>query len=272
LIGLLLAALTRIDLPAAPDSGLAVASDGSVYVGLPNPEGERGALGRYQLVGSKLNRTFAFPGDFSSNLELAVYGSGAALRLFVADFERDTVSSLDFAGRVIWRLRAPGLDGERVDSSGNLWVWVQGGSVLKKTPASSALEPLLDSLGREVFVAGLVDFEPLTRGAYFAIDSLGNLLVADTQSIPKPVARFAGARRVFASRTGGALVVIAAPNRRTRIIYSDKNGKSKLLWESPQGFPEISFATRAGDGRLLLAAPTQSGGVAFLLDAEALQK
>ena len=248
----------RIEVPLNPEHGIAVGRNGRFYLN------DDGYVTTYELRNSKLERTSQIGRKYGKDLEFLPHGQNVT----IVDYDNDKAFDLNFVWREQWSAEVRSPNGAKLDPKGKLWVFALQGSVLRKTPDSSAIEPVLNKYGEELFHPGLYDLEPISDEDYYLLRENGELWLTGKTRIPKKLATMPKAEKLVASRLGGVLVYDASGTG--SIVRVTTDGKSTTLWTAPANFGAVKHMSRTGDGKILLAGPsTMDTGFAYIIDPEA---
>lgn len=255
--------MEAIELPHSPSCGIAVARDGTFYLGEPGESDADGSIGKYSLTSGKLTRTGTFAKSFGNELDIDLQQDG----VIVADYTLAKLSRYTYKGEHLWSTPLISAHVMKSAPDGNLWFISEGGSIRLKTKDSSAIEPLLDANGSETFIAGAFDIVPETKLSYYLLRHDGRIEHRTQDALPTLLTTIFPIQRMILSKLGG-LVAFENSKEKQSITHIASDGKTKTLWTAPPGFPLMKHFSRTGDGNILIAGDTEKGGIAYIFDPE----
>src|SRR5206468_577977 len=147
------------------EHGIAVGANNRFYLN------DNGHVTTYELKNAKLVRTSQARPTYGKDLEFLPLGKNVT----VIDYDNDKAFELNFVWKEQWSAEVRSPNGAKLDPKGNLWVFALQGSVLRKTADSSAIEPVLNKYGEELFHPGLYDLEPISDEDYYLLRANGEL-------------------------------------------------------------------------------------------------
>ncbi|MGI8923711.1 MAG: hypothetical protein ACR2HJ_06670 [Fimbriimonadales bacterium] len=246
---------TAIVLPADPTKGFAVDAHDFAYLAIS------GRIDKYKVAGNKLQKMQSFAEQFGPDLELLATSKG----LIVVDYERETVGLYSYKGVRDWQTRVVLPNIARVDGQDRVLFCLQSGSMAWKTSDSSDVEPMLGKDGDELFFPWLLDFCPAQNGAFYALSYDRQIFRLERDGGRRLVGKAPEARGILASIKAGVLLLEASDGGQ-RIVHIADNADQKISWSAPADFPKVEFFGRTGKGQILLAAKTDVGGVAYIVE------
>jgi hypothetical protein len=249
-------AATVIMLPSDPLKGFAIGAGGVAYLA------NGGVVTKYQVQADKLTKIGELPDRFGSDLGLFARKNG----LTIIDYGKKTAYLYGPDGKRVWQTAVRTPNRVKVDENGDLLVSYETASVGTKTAISSSVEPLIDSLGDEVFLPGLYDLAPGPKNGFYAL-MLDGRLFRITVSTAEKIATLKNALAIIHSKLGGVLVLTESSGRNEVLHVSDE-GKTTSLWKAEDGAMRAIDFDHTGDGDIVLLGKTANGGVAYRIDPE----
>ncbi|MBA3726329.1 MAG: hypothetical protein H0W86_07720 [Armatimonadetes bacterium] len=246
---------TAIVLPADPLQGFAVDAHDFAYLA------SSGRIDKYRIGSNKLQKVQSFAETFGPNLEMLPTSKG----LIIVDYEKETVGLYSYKGVRDWQTRVVLPNIARIDGLGQVWFCLQSGSMAWKTSDSSEVESMLGKAGDELFFPWLLDFSTAPNGAFYAMSLDRQMLRLERDGARRPVGKAPKARRILASKGGGVLM-LEGPDGGQRIVHIADNADQKTIWTAPADIPKIEIFGRTGKGHILLAAKTDVGGLAYIVE------
>lgn len=257
LFSLLGANFEKWDVPVNPRDGLALDADGAIW-GI-HTDGKGGAtLSRFVKKGSTWEKTFSFPQTFAGQAEILLTKENIGL----VHYDNGLVEMYTRQGKRLWQSKVYNPIAARIDEAGNIWVLLNSGLVCRKTPDSSAVEPIIKKNGAEMFVGSLLDVAPFSNGDMYYVDEYERF-VSVKDGTEKVLGKL-NTQRILRTKLGG---VIAFVNE--SVVHVNEEMKIRTLWKVPEGLgSEVRFMQRGLDGRIILGIPGAGKGTLFVLSKE----